>query len=156
MKKRNVQSLLLSCLSAAFIAGCGGGSDGNPPTTGCTPGTSNGCAAGQICSASGVCETQGTNAGNLVIDSAAARACEVLLESSSTTIEAVTFGTGVQGVLRARPPRFAIAVKQDGNQNFAQDALTLQLTGSADAVTIRQLNCFGADGSPVVASAAIQ
>ena len=125
-----------------------------PPPTGCTPGTTQGCSAGEICSAEGTCVPDGTTAGALVINAASARACEVLLSSDATAVVGATYATGVQGALRSRPPRYAIAVSQAANQPFAGDAVVLQLDGDSSAVTVEKVNCYDNTGSAITGATA--
>ncbi len=139
-------------LSAALAASaCSGGDDGVTPS-GCTPGAADACPSGQTCNAAGSCEPTSGVAGALVIDSADARACEILLESSGATITRATFGAGVTGAMRTRPPRVAIAVTSE--QAFAADAIQLQIDGAASNVSVTRIDCYAASGAPLTGASA--
>ena len=152
---------VLLAVGLAHVAACGGGGDGGdpgttPPGNQCTPGTSTGCPAGQICSATGVCESAGV-LGAMTINAPSARSCEALLESTQAKVNGATFGTGVSGAFRARPPRYAVAVARATNSPFAADSIRLTIDGSPTDVTVKQIDCYDASGAAVSgASAAIQ
>lgn len=141
---------LLLALSAAACSG--GGDDGQ--TSGCTPGASTGCPSGQLCSADGTCQPTGGTPGTLVIDSASARACEILLESPSTRVLRATYGAGVKGAMRSRAPRVAIAVASATDASFAGDAIQLELDGATSDVRVAQVDCYDASGAALSSASA--
>ena len=91
----------------------------------------------------------GATAGNLVIDAPEARACEVLLSSETARIRSAEYGTNVEGKLRSRSPRTALAVLKVDDTAFAADAIALRLDGAPEAVRIDQVVCYDATGAEV-------
>ena len=143
-------------LAFSALGACSGSDDAPPPGgNGCTPGARDGCPAGQICSADGVCTPDGSTPGALVIETASARACEVLLSSSgSAQVVSAAYGSGTKGVLRARPPRFAIALNQTNDTPFDSSAITLQIEGSASELSVQTVNCFDSAGAALPSATA--
>ncbi|MEO1229546.1 MAG: hypothetical protein AAFZ18_11615 [Myxococcota bacterium] len=160
MKTLSTPIIFSALLIAAGLSACDGGGGGTttPPGTGegCTPGTTTGCGDGEVCSSTGACVPEDTASGRLVISSSEARACEILLSSTAPIVRA-TYGAGVEGAFRARPPRFAVAVSQAGNSAFAADAIQLAVEGDPSAVQVMSTTCYGANGVPLAgATASVQ
>lgn len=141
-----------SLLAALGASACSGGGDDGTPSSGCTPGVADSCPSGQVCNAAGTCEPTSGVAGALVIDSAGAHACEILLASSGAAITRVTYGTGVTGAMRARPPRVAIAVSS--GDAFAADAIQLEIDGAASDLSVSSVDCYDASGAPLAGASA--
>ena len=106
-----------------------------------------GCSAGEMCSADGTCQPTAGTRGELVIDASAARACEILLESTTARVTGATFAPDVRGSFRERQPRTAVAITQTANAPFASGAVSLQIEGSPAAVSVKQVNCFDSTGA---------
>ncbi|MEQ9498066.1 MAG: hypothetical protein RIT81_14440 [Deltaproteobacteria bacterium] len=150
----SITSLLrtASLVAALGASACSGGGDDGKTPSGCTSGVADSCPSGQICNAAGTCEPTSGVAGALVIDSAGARACEILLASSGAAITRATYGTGVTGAMRARPPRVAIAVSSD--QAFGADAIQLEIDGATSDLSVSSIDCYDASGAPLSSASA--
>ncbi|MEM6370804.1 MAG: hypothetical protein AAGD10_19390 [Myxococcota bacterium] len=145
-------SFLTLALSLATACGSSGGSGGGM----CTPGSATGCPSGQTCNEQGLCVDDGTTSGRLVIDAAGATACEVLLESPSAEVLAMTPGPGVDGALRARRPRYAVALAAGGMRSLnGGEGTQLDVRGSPAALSVRTVNCFDANGVPLPSASAL-
>lgn len=143
----------LSLVTVLGLSGFACSDSSDDPMGGCTPGTSDGCAAGQVCSAAGVCEANGTTAGQLVIDAEGARACEILLQGDAAQVARLVSGAGVESALRARPPRYAIALASTSGA-LAKDAVTLEVEGEPSALTVSSVECFDEAGAPLAGATA--
>ena len=143
----------VAALGSAGVACSGSDGDSPPPGGQCTPGTSTGCPAGQICTAEGVCQSAGVQ-GSLSISAPSARSCEILLESTEASVLSANFGSGVVGAFRARPPRYAVAMTRASDGSFGSDAATLTIEGATSAVAVRKVDCYDAAGAAVSGASA--
>jgi hypothetical protein len=147
MRSPAITTFTLAAALAFGVAACSDDDKKKDPPAGCTPGTTTGCAAGQICGSDGTC--QAATSGMITIATASARSCELLFEQAGTTIVDATWGTGVKGAVRKRPPNVAIAISRTSDAAFGADAVTLQLDGAPSGVSLTDARCFDASGAVI-------
>lgn len=144
------------CAMVLSLAGC----DDEKKTTddedvvACTPGsldcacTSSGtCDAGLTCNASQICESETGTPSGLVINTAEARACELLFEQQGATLLSASYGADTHGALRRRDPNVAIAVSRGSDTPFESDSITLVVEGDVSDLNLRTTRCFDASGA---------
>ncbi|MEQ8275049.1 MAG: hypothetical protein RMA76_09495 [Deltaproteobacteria bacterium] len=146
--RRRWRLTLALCVGLGAFA-CSSGDD--DPQTACSPGS--GCPAGQVCSDEGICKDGDTTPGELALLADGARACEILLESAATEVVRIAPRSGVEGVLRARPPRYAIAIASPAGA-LPSDAVSLELNGEPSGVSVSKVECFDEAGALLTSASA--
>lgn len=144
-------TLAIALFLGLAASACSSGDE--KPQTACSPGSSSGCPSGQICSDQGICTDANTTPGQLALSADGARACEILLSSDTVDVVKIVPGAGVDGVLRARPPRYAIAIASTSGA-LPTDAVGLELNGEPGAVSVAKVECFDDTGAPIPSASA--
>ncbi len=144
-----VMATLLAAILLPACSGCGGDTDPTctPGESGCECNSDGNCDAGLVCGSGNTCQTDTTGESGLVFATASARACELLFEQTGTTITNATWGDGVRGVLRRRPPRVAIAVTQTTDRAFATGDVNLEFDGPVSDLILSEVRCFDSAGA---------
>lgn len=148
-------------LSTTLSMGCGGCSNNteNNQTTAdmssddmggeCTPGQAgcvcvaedSSCEGGAMC-VEGICKGVETVSG-LTVSSDKARACEFLFEmSEGTTLLGADYDEGIEGALRQRGERSAIAITSMEDAALPSSVLQLKLDGPVSGVKISEARCY--------------
>jgi hypothetical protein len=139
---------ILTAIAAA--TGCDG--PAATPDAGCSPGNA-GCACieGNLCQGGLTCDMglcRGVVGIELIVDDAAARACEVVVVEEGTEVLGVDFSPGTTGTSIHEAPRTAITFHRDDDTAFAAGAITVRRTdGTAPSLSLRHARCFDRDGN---------
>ena len=154
-------------LAMTLSTGCGGcgnnGTTENNQTTAdmgggdmtgeCTPGQAgcacvaedSSCEGGAMCM-DGICKGVETVSG-LTVSGDKARACEFLFEmSEGTTLLGADYDEAIEGALRQRGERSAIAISAKEDGAFPSSVLNLKLDGPVSGVKISEARCYDSAG----------
>lgn len=151
--------MTLSTLALMGLSACGGcgpeenNTNNEPDMTACTAGEVGcACTAESTCGAGAVCTDGmcvGATVSGLTVESADARSCEILLEETGAQIKAATYLEGVQGAMRRKAPRVAIAMMRDGDEAFPAGAASLTIDGETSGVRVDSVRCFDGAGAEI-------
>ncbi len=155
LKQAALRSVALVALAFGPACDCGGTTDNNQPdmVSMCVEGAAAcPCKQDQTCNAGLVCQ-EGMCAGaaskGLVISSADARACDVLLTEGTGEVLGATFVSGVTGVHKRRAPNVAVSFARDSDAAFDPGSVTLTIAGEETGFTIKSSTCYDASGTAI-------
>jgi len=109
----------------------------------CTCSEEEPCPKGFTCEQS---ECVAENATGIIIGSADARACEVLLLEDSARVSGVDFSENVRGTFLRQAPRIAVSLTRRMDSSFEAADLTVRSVGSNGGLSLAHAECFGERG----------
>lgn len=164
---------VLSVCTLVFFSACKGCRGDNNGTTSDMSGMADmvdggdmGCvagAAGCACTMENTCEGDlmcvdgkctGVETSGLTINTAEARACEIMLEEKGGQVVGATYAEGVKGAFRRKSPRVAFAISMTEDSAFPASTVQVQVPTGSEAPEIKSVSCSDAEGKEIADSQA--